>query len=148
MDNVKHNWCVFYTFPRAEKVVSNELQHRHYEVFLPLTKTLHSWKNRQKKIVFSVLFPNYIFVNTTESEIYNILQVPKICACIKCGNEPCIISNTDIEGIELIIKIGREVFVEQQDLSKGQNVRIIRGLLSGYQGVLTDRKGKKGLECI
>ncbi len=47
----KKNWYVFYTAPRAEKVIQQELDFRGYEVFLPITKTLRVWKNRQKKMV-------------------------------------------------------------------------------------------------
>jgi hypothetical protein len=49
-------WYVLYTTPRAEKVVFLELQKRRYEAFLPMTRTLHVWKNRQKKLVDEVLF--------------------------------------------------------------------------------------------
>ncbi|MFV0269807.1 MAG: transcription termination/antitermination NusG family protein, partial [Draconibacterium sp.] len=38
--NLNNNWYVFYTYPRAEKVVLKELQQREYEVFLPVVKTL------------------------------------------------------------------------------------------------------------
>ncbi len=140
-NDVKHCWYVFYTHPRAEKVVLNELLAQGYEVFLPLFKTIKTWKNRQKKTIYSVLFPGYIFVKTVESRIYKILQFPKICTYIKCGNKPGIIQDKEIEALKLILGLEKEIVVEQ-DFIEGEHVRITQGALSGLRGILIMQKGK------
>jgi len=76
---------VFYTSPRAEKVVHQKLCLEGYEAFLPLARTLKTWKNRQKKVVEQALFPGYIFVYTEERYFYEICQFPKILTYIQCG---------------------------------------------------------------
>lgn len=70
-------WFVFYTYPRSEKVVYKDLLMRGFNVFLPMTKTLKVWKNRQKKYIEQVLFPGYIFIYTRPSELYFITQIGK-----------------------------------------------------------------------
>lgn len=129
------NWYVFYTAPRAEKVVQKELSNRGYEVFLPLTKTLRFWNNRQKKIVEQVLFPSYIFVNTEESSLHKICQIPKVVMFINCGGKPSKINYKCIEGIKSMLNLDQEVFIEP-GFSEGENVRIISGPLAGHEGVL------------
>jgi transcription antitermination factor NusG len=78
------NWFVFYTCPRAEKLVNLELLKRDYEVFLPRRKMLKLWKNRQKKWVEEVIFPGYIFVYTQTHELFNITRIPKVVMYIHC----------------------------------------------------------------
>jgi transcription antitermination factor NusG len=135
------NWYIFYTSPRAEKIVQQELLNRNYDVFLPMTKTLRVWKNRQKKWIDQVLFPNYIFVETQVSELYRITQIPKIVTCISCAGKPSNISSKEVEAIREILNSGKEITVER-DFIKGDRVKIVNGPLVGYEGILVEQKGK------
>lgn len=137
----KKNWYIFYTSPRAEKVVYRDLLAREYDVFLPLTKSMRVWKNRQKKVIETPLFPSYIFVNTVKGNIYDILKVPKISTYIKCGSTPSVISPADIISIRKMISLDQEISVEAS-FCEGERVRIICGPLEGHQGILVNQKGK------
>lgn len=137
----KRNWYVFYTAPRAEKAIQKELYFRGYEIFLPMTKTLRIWKNRQKKMVDQVLFPGYIFVKTEVNYLYKICQISKIMAYIHCGGEPSIISSKCIEGIKRMLNLDRELTVEYEFIV-GDKVKIIYGPLAGYQGILIKKNSK------
>ena len=138
---LKKSWYVFYTAPRAEKVIKQELEFIGYEVFLPITKTLRIWKNRQKKMVDKVLLPSYIFVHTEESYLQQICQTPKIMTYIHCGGKPSKINFKCIEGIKRILNLDQEVSVES-DFNVGENVRVIYGPLAGYEGILVKQKSK------
>jgi len=135
------NWYVFYTAPRAEKVIQQELSFQGYEVFLPQIKTLRIWKNRQKKMVDQILFPSYIFVNTEESNLFKIRQTPKIMTFIHCGGKPSKISCECIEGLKRMLNLGKEISVES-NFSEGENIRIMAGPLAGYEGILVKQKSK------
>ena len=137
----KKNWYILYTHPRAEKVVSTDLERKNYEVFLPLIKTLRVWKNRQRKIVEYPLFPNYIFVRTFSSELFNLKKTPKIATYLSNGNKPACISGKEINAIKEILNCETQVFVEAS-LRQGDEVRIIRGPLAGHEGILIREKGK------
>lgn len=141
----KNNWYVLYTAPRAEKIAKQELEYRGYEVFLPTTKTLHFWKNRQKKMIDQVLFPNYIFVNTEESHLFKIRQIPKVSSVIRCGGKPSTISLKCIEAIKGMLALNQEVSVDHNFI-EGENVRIVHGPLAGFEGLLVKRKGKTRFE--
>jgi transcription antitermination factor NusG len=138
---IKTNWYVFYTAPRAEKIVQQELYFQGYEVFLPRIKTLRIWKNRQKKMIDQILFPSYIFVNTEECNLFKIRQIKKIVTFINCGGIPSIIDVNCIEGLKRMLNLEQEISVES-NFSEGENVRIISGPLIGYEGVLVTQKGK------
>ncbi|WP_109851280.1 UpxY family transcription antiterminator [Aquimarina sp. AU58] len=135
------NWYIFYTSPRAEKIVYSDLLAREYDAFLPLTRTLKVWKNRQKKLIESPLFPGYIFVNTKMSEIYDISRLPKIATYIKCGQNPSVISPNDINTIKKMLLLEEDVSVETT-FYEGEQVKIIHGPLTGHEGILVEQKGK------
>jgi len=141
MDIANTNWYVFYTHPRSEKVVCNELLKRHYCVFLPLVKTLRRWKNRQNKMVLRVLFPGYIFVKTTGPEIFNIEQIPNIVYCVRFGQRPAVVPERDIDCIEKMLTLGQDVFTDH-DFAEGEHARVVHGPLAGYEGILVKRRGK------
>lgn len=146
--NQKENkWYVFYTAPRAEKVVQRELELRGYDAYLPLVKTHRVWKNRQKKIIEEVLFPSYIFVSTNESKLHGIKQIARVMTYIHCGGKPSVINDKAITGIKNMLALNSEVSVEPL-LAKGQRVRITSGPMDGYEGVLAvkNSKTKFGIE--
>jgi transcription antitermination factor NusG len=134
-------WYVFYTFPRAEKVVYRELKNMNYDVFLPMKTTTKVWNNRQKKRMDQIIFPNYIFVKTRRSELYSIIKTPKIVSCIHCGGKPSIIPLKEIEGIQIMLDSNHEISVER-DFYEGDRVRIVYGPLSGYEGILLKQNGR------
>jgi transcription antitermination factor NusG len=135
------SWYVFYTCPRSEKMVYQDLLKRGYEVFLPMTKTLRIWKNRQKKLIDLVLFPGYIFVNTYECDLYNIKRIPKVVTYIHCAGKPSIIPAKDIECIKKMLNLNQDVTIENKFYA-GEKVRIIYGALAGHEGILIKQKGK------
>ncbi len=135
------NWYVFYTAPRAEKVVCQELNRKGYEVFLPTVKSLRVWKNRQKKWIEQVLFPSYIFVKTVNHKIYNIISISKIMTYIHVAGKPSIVPLKDINAIKQMLSLDKDVSV-QCGFSEGERVKIISGPLIGYEGILTKQKGK------
>ena len=137
----KTNWYVLYTAPRAEKMVFLELMNRDYEVFLPMTKELKVWKNRQKKWIDKVLFPSYIFVNTLQHELYGIKQVPKVATYLHIAGKPSTVPNKVIEGIKKMISTYKDLTVTT-DFCNGEKVKIVHGPLTGYEGILVQQKGK------
>lgn len=137
----KTNWYVFYTAPRAEKIVQRELTIKGYDVFLPITKSLRIWNNRQRKIIDKVLFPSYIFVNTQERYLHKICKTSKISTFIHCGGKPSTINCECIEGIKRMLNLDQEILIVP-NFSEGENVRIIGGPLAGYEGILMKQQSK------
>jgi len=137
---MKLRWFVFYTRPRAEKIIYKELASKGFEVFLPLQKNFKVWKNRQRKIIDEPLFPCYIFAKACPSDIYNILKIRGICMCIAFEGKHCTISDKDIEAIQIMI-LSKQTVSSTNDFKEGEKVYVTRGPLIGYEGVLFKQKG-------
>jgi transcription elongation factor/antiterminator RfaH len=132
-------WYIFYTFPKAEKVIKQELERRNYDVCLPLQKVIRQWKDR-KKIIETPLFPNYIFVKTIKTQIYHIAANPKIIKFVAFEGKPAKLKEADIEFIKSACQCG-DVYLS--NVKKGDKIRINSGLLRGHEGVLVESDGKK-----
>lgn len=139
--NSIQNWYVFYTCPRAEKIVYHDLIEKKYEAFLPVVKTLRIWKNRQRKFIEIPLFPGYIFVNTLIHEVYNIKRLPKIATCVMTGDKPSVVSCDDIDVIKKMLSLEQDVEVSTE-FFEGEKVKIVYGPLAGHNGILIKQKGK------
>jgi transcription antitermination factor NusG len=140
-EKIVTKWLVFYTSPRAEKVIYKKLIDKGYEVFLPLQKKFKIWKNRQRKFIDEPLFPSYIFVKIRPFEIYDVLKIFGICMCIVFEGKPCTVPDKDIEAIQAMLLLEQEISSDT-NFSKGEKVLVISGPLSGYEGILFEQKGK------
>ena len=138
---MENEWYIFYTYPRAEKNVLNELCKRDYNAFLPLIKSTKVWSNRQKKTTYKALFPNYIFVNTCLSQVYRILDIPQISTFVKTDGKPSTIKQVEIEAIKKMISLEGDLQLNV-DYEAGEPVKVINGPLSGYEGLLIKKNGK------
>lgn len=134
-------WFVFYTYPRAEKKVYNELMNRGYTVFLPTLKTLKVWKNRQSKSIEKVLFPNYIFVKIHICELNNIIQLHNVVSFVNCAGKPSIIKESEVDQIKTLLSLNLKLSVVN-NFVKGEQIKVVSGPLTGYEGILIEQKGK------
>lgn len=146
LDTKEKKWYIFYTCPRAEKKVYEDLLQRNYEVFLPRVKILKYWNNRQKKWVDQILFPNYIFINTNYTELFNIIKFPKIVTFISCGGKPSIIPTNEIDSIKKMLSQDLPITIDNQ-FNIGEEVKIGNGPLAGVKGILVSHNGKSKF-CI
>jgi transcription antitermination factor NusG len=106
-----------------------------------VVQSIKIWKNRQKKKIRLPLFPNYLFVYTYAHELYSIKRLPRVVNYVTCGGKPSTISDQEIEGIRRMLGLGRAITVETK-FFKGEQVRIVSGLLKGYEGVLIEQHSK------
>ena len=134
-------WFILYTCPRAEKVVYHELVRRDYDAFLPMTKTLKVWRNRQKKLIDEVLFPGYIFVNSHPCDLSYLVKIPKVVTYIQYAGNPSVIHFRKIEGIRKMLNLEQEVSVETE-LYEGEKVTMVYGPMAGYEGILIKHNGR------
>lgn len=133
----KKNWFVFYTKSRHEKKVSDLLLRRGYEVFLPMQKVMRQWSDRKKKVEVP-LFNSYIFVNTYEHLIPEILQVPGISWSIRHNDKPAILHPKEYELIHRFLATGLTIEVIAVDnIETGDKVQVMDGPLKGAFGQVT-----------
>ena len=128
------NWFVLYTRPKYEKKLSREIDRLNYENYLPLRKTFRKWSDRVKRIE-EPLFPNYLFVRMAANEKHNILSADGAVRLVSFGGKPIPVKESEITKIRNLESIGKDITLERLG-RVGEKVRVIRGILAGYEGEL------------
>lgn len=131
-------WLVFYTKSRQEMKVSEYLQRKGYEAFLPVQKVLRQWSDRKKWIV-TPLFRSYIFVNDNESKILDILQVPGVAWNVRYNNKPAYLRDWEIETIKRFLATGFRIETSADPAFQiGDEAEVLDGPLKGIRGKVID----------
>jgi transcription antitermination factor NusG len=132
-----NNWYAVYVKSRHEFVARGELMKKGIETFLPATRRLSQWKDRNKMIEFP-LFPSYLFV-CVPPQPDAFLDVLKTRGAVRLislepGN-PTPVCDEEISSLRLLLDSGEE-FDIYPNLKKGDRVRVRRGPLTGAEGTL------------
>jgi transcriptional antiterminator NusG len=136
------NWYVLHTKSRFEKVVSEGLQKKSLEAFLPKIKVPS--KRRDRKLMIDVpLFPGYLFVKT-------VLQPPAHLEIVKTVGVVRLIGNKDgpipvpadtIESLKIMVNSGHPI-TTGCSFQKGDRVMVVAGPFAGVTGLFARYRGK------
>ena len=132
------HWYVAHTSANHEKRVTQQLQERSVENFLPLYDSVRRWKDRRMKLQLP-LFPSYVFVRLPLRERLKVLQVPGVARLISFNGQPAALPDKEIEALRasLAARLSAE---PHPYLTVGRRVRIKHGPLKGVEGILIRRK--------
>jgi len=136
--DLMHNWFAVCTRHQHEKTVARNLEYREFEVFLPLYKARHRWKDRIKEVSLP-LFPGYLFVREGFKRWLAILTTPGVSSIVSCGDQPVAIPFSEIEGVRRIVESTLRV-EPHPFLKSGDWVRVKHGPIAGVEGILLRQK--------
>ena len=131
-------WFAVYTRHQHEKSVSEMLEAKGFEVFLPLYESIRKWKDR-RKLLSLPLFPGYVFVRGVMERRLPILTTPGVHMIISRGERIATIPDEELDAIRRTVE-GRFRVEPHPFLRCGERVRVVRGSLEGVEGVLTRKK--------
>ncbi|HET7211956.1 MAG TPA: UpxY family transcription antiterminator [Terriglobia bacterium] len=131
-------WFALYVRHRHEKSVAQAVSGKGLEVFLPVYKTAHRWKDRMKDLVLP-LFPNYVFVLSSADQRQFILSTPGIYDFVRLSGVPAPIPAREIEAVRQAVSHGLNA-EPHPFLKSGDRVRVKSGPLGGLEGVLVRKK--------
>ncbi|MDB5121308.1 MAG: hypothetical protein JWN56_2526 [Sphingobacteriales bacterium] len=134
-----NNWYILYTFPNLEKKICKELTKKRIESYLPLQKVIRQRSDRKKELQIP-MFPNYVFINTTEKDRFKLLDIGGILKYITFDGKPAMVSNEEISHIK---KFEETSFEVETHLVQGDQVLIVDGPFTGLKGKLFYKKGKE-----
>ncbi|MEI7979886.1 MAG: UpxY family transcription antiterminator [Bacteroidota bacterium] len=137
-----NKWYLLYTAPRAEKKVNIELNKRNFVTFLPIQKKIVQWSDR-KKTIESPLFSSYLFIHTSLSYYYELLNIPGIVKFVNFQGQPVELKDSQIELIKLMVANYSEIEAVNEIFEKGEAVKIIAGPLQNQIGELIEYKSSK-----
>lgn len=133
-------WYAAYTKHHHEKTAAELLARKGFEVFLPLYRSAHRWKDRTKTVDLP-LFPGYLFLRTDLMRKLDILRTAGVFWLVGNGDCACPVPETEIDAVRKIIESSSR-FEPHPLLKTGDRVRIQSGPLTGIEGILIRVKGQ------
>lgn len=129
-------WYAIWTRSKQEKVVAAMLTALGIQHYLPLKSELHQWSDRMQRVELP-LFNGYLFVSLSslKNDKLQILRIPGVGAFVGNQTGPLPIPDQQIQGIRQVLTAGVESSV-QPSVKEGDWVRVIRGALTGVEGML------------
>ncbi|MDG5767160.1 UpxY family transcription antiterminator [Balneolales bacterium ANBcel1] len=142
LDAMEPKWYALYTRPKFEKKVEDRLREAGFDVWLPMQSVVRQWSDRKKKVEVP-LFSSYVFVRTSQNNLYHAVQIDGVARTVGFNGAPAAIRDEQIEMIRKILA-GPDAFeVEETDFFKGDPVEVVDGPLKGSEGVWVEWRGKK-----
>ena len=133
-------WYAAYTNANHEKRVTQQLEERSVEHFLPLYESVRRWKDRRVRLQMP-LFPGYVFVKLALHDQLQLLQIPGVVQLVSFSGHPAPLPQEDIEAIRNCLDRGHQV-EPYPYLGAGRRVRVMSGPLRGLEGIILRRKNK------
>ena len=142
-DNNEHwayPWFAVQVKPNFESTSATSLTARKLETFLPMYTATRRWSDRLKTSKFP-LFPGYLFCRLNPEYRTPVLEVPGVIGIVSCGRQPLPVDEHEIEALR---RVSRESISAQPGpfLEAGLRVRVVKGALSGIEGLVIEDKGK------
>ncbi len=138
------DWYVIHTTPQREKTVANQIGNLGMEFFLPTYKTVKQWSDRKKKVELP-LFPNYVFVHTSENERHLLFSITNLVKFVSIESRPVKVRETEIDAVRRILEADDVEVGMANYFETGSKVRIARGQLAGLEGRVLKQNGKSRL---
>jgi len=134
-----NNWHALHVRHQHEKAVAQTLSNKGLNIFLPLYRATHTWRNRPKQLQLP-LFPCYVFVQGGMDRKIQIVNTPGIIGIVSCGGLPAVVPPEQVAAVRRIVE--NPSHVEPCEFLKcGDPVVVISGPLQGVDGILVRTKG-------
>jgi transcription antitermination factor NusG len=134
-------WYAIHTRARHERRVEQRLSSQGMTTFLPITREVHRWSDRRKKIEVP-LFSCYVFIHSALSpqDRLRVFRDDSVLGFVGVCGQGIPIPDEQIDAVRTLIA---------QDISwsfhpflkAGQRVRIRGGALDGIEGIFLSRSG-------
>jgi len=136
-------WYAVYTCANHEKRVAEQFAGRGVEHFLPQYESVRRWKDRRVHLQLP-LFPGYLFVHMVGQERFRVLQVPGVVRMVGFNGSPTPMPEEDLERVREFLGHGLRAEPHPY-LCAGRRARVVRGPLTGIEGIILRRKNRSRL---
>ena len=140
----ERKWYVAYVRLFHERKAAEKLTAMGIESFVPVREEIHQWSQRKKKVM-RVLIPQMIFIRGTQKERMEALTLASISHYMVLRGEhtPAVIPDRQMEQFKFMVDYSEETIeMFTSPLEPGQQVKVIKGPLSGMEGELMEIEGK------
>jgi len=133
-------WYAAYTCANHEKGVTQQLERRSVECFLPLYESVRRWKDRRVRLQLP-LFPGYVFVRLALRDRLQVLGIPSVVRLVGFDRHPTPLPVEEIETIRTCLA-RRQLMSPHRYVRRGQQVRVLSGPLEGLTGTVVRQKNR------
>ena len=140
-------WYAVYTKPRWEKKVAKLLDEKGVMNYCPVNKVTKQWSDR-RKVVLEPLFKSYVFVKIREDKKWDLKRIDGILNYVYWLGKPAVIRDEEIDTIRKFLNEFSDVEVIDISLSSNNKVRIKKGVLMNYEGLVIEVTGSLALVRI
>jgi transcription antitermination factor NusG len=135
---VNFPWFGVRTRSNFEKITATALENKGLKPYVPTYRSRRRWSDR---VVVSdtPLFRGYVFCRFNPVCRLPVLTTTGVISIVSCGHEPAAIDDQEIEAIHAVLESGLAT-EPCPFLREGQTVRVIRGALTGLDGILVKKK--------
>ncbi|MDM8525586.1 UpxY family transcription antiterminator [Desulfococcaceae bacterium HSG8] len=139
-DKLKLSWYALHTKSRHENVVTQALNRKSIEAFLPIIN-VRSKRRDRKKINQVPLFPGYLFVRTNldPREHLEIMKTPGSIRLVGIGG-PVPVSQESIESLQIMVAANSKIITGTR-FRKGDKVIVTSGAFAGVTGFFSRYRG-------
>jgi transcription antitermination factor NusG len=133
-------WYAVYTKFQHEKSAAASLANKNIEVFLPVYRAVHRWKDRSQMVILP-LFPCYAFVRINLERKLEVLRTAGVRWLVESAGRACPIPDAQIEAVRKVCSAGARV-QPHPFLRIGDLVRVRGGALASTEGILVRTKNQ------
>lgn len=127
-------WFAIWTRSRHEHVVRNQLDGKHFDVFLPTITRWSRWKDRKKKVDWPP-FPGYCFARFDPEDTLPILRCTGVVNIVSFEGKPAPIPEVELDNIRVLVTSELQ-FDPCPLIKEGMMVAVVHGPLKGVIGRL------------
>ena len=140
----RRQWLVAYVQFCLEKKTAERLKAMGVECYLPIQSEIRQWSDRRKK-VDRLVIPMMIFVHVTPQErpLPLTLQAISRYMVLRGESRPAVIPEEQMERFRFMLDYSEEaVEMCSERIQPGEQVKVIKGPLTGLTGELITMDGK------
>ena len=143
-------WYLIYSKPRLEECAREHLARQGYDVFLPMVR---SQVRRNGRYIGRIepMFPRYLFVRlAAEAEDWAPIRSTRgVSRLVRFGTWPAVVPDPLVEGLRAASDAdGLVCDLTPPPVKAGDRVRVIDGVLAGYEGIVQARSGRERVELL
>ncbi len=141
-EQLTRHWYVLHTRSRFENVVSDGLQKKSLEVFLPKIK-IRSKRRDRKQMIHVPLFPGYVFVKSDlhPHEYLEIVKTAGVVRLVGSRSGPLSIAEETVGSLKIMVN-GDDQIITGSRFKKGDRIMVIAGPFAGVIGYFIQYRGQ------
>jgi len=135
-------WFAVYTKYKCEKYVTDNLNRKGIEAYLPLLNRVKVYASKTKRYKVP-LISCFVFVRITKSDYVKVLETEYVLNFLKQRRDLIAIPDVEINLLKRLVgEYELSLYEEKVDWKLGQKMEVIAGQLTGLKGILIEKSNK------